>query len=308
MPKRPYDLPPMTALVAFEAAARHEGFTSAARELNVTAAAISHQVKALEAELRCPLFRRHHRGVELTETGAFLLVALQRGFEAMGEAVDQLRKHAKHASVTIRVTTAVSSLWLTPKLARFWKAHGEISVAQIVSDTNQSMVDCDLSIHYGDLSHDTGTRSILFHDRIMALGSPDFAKAHPVTTPRELAALPLIHLDSGVSGWTDWQDWFRFTGYDGPVKASHRVNNYVIALQAARDDMGAVLGWVGLTQNYIDRGQLVPLLPLEVETSEDFYVKLHPHATERAQTVYDWLISSSENSSSYTKGASIQAR
>ena len=78
--KRHYDLPPMTALVAFEAAARHVGFKPAARELNVTPAAISHQVKALESELHCALFYRHHRGVELTETGAYLLVALQRGF------------------------------------------------------------------------------------------------------------------------------------------------------------------------------------------------------------------------------------
>lgn len=299
MAKRPYDLPSMSALVAFEAAARHEGFKAAANELNVTPAAISHQVKALETEMRCALFRRHHRGVVLTESGAYLLVALQRGFETMGEAVDQLRQRSNHASLTIRVTTAVSSLWLTPKLAQFWKAHGDISVAQIVSDTDQSMVDCDLSIHYGDISRDTGERSVLFRDRIMALGSPEFARAHPVTNPIDLAEVPLIHFESGATGWTDWKDWFRAAGYDGPIRASHRVNNYVIALQAARDDMGAVLGWVGLTHTYLDRGQLVPLLPLEAETAEDLYVKLHPHAPERARLLYDWLV----NTSSITQGA-----
>ena len=293
LPRRPYDLPPMSALVAFEAAARHEGFKAAAQELNVTPAAISHQVKALETELRFPLFHRHHRGVSLTETGAYLLVALQRGFEAMGEAVDQLRRRSGRTSVTIRVTTAVSSLWLTPKLAQFWKSHGDISVSQIVSDTDQAMTDCDLSVHYGDMSRDTGTRSVLFHDRIMALGSPDFARAHPVTSLSDLARLPLIHFESGISGWTDWQAWLRALGYDGPVNASHRVNNYVIALQAARDDMGAVLGWVGLTHSYIDRGQLVPLLPVEVETVEDFYVKLHPNAPKRARLVHDWLVGAS---------------
>jgi len=68
---RPYDMPPMTALVSFEAAARHVSFKTAASELNVTAAAVSHQVKALEKELQRPLFHRHHRGVELTETGAY---------------------------------------------------------------------------------------------------------------------------------------------------------------------------------------------------------------------------------------------
>lgn len=80
MPKRPYGLPPLNTLVSFEAAARNVSFKAAAKELNVTPAAISHQVKALEQELRCPLFNRFHRGVELTESGAYLLVALQRGF------------------------------------------------------------------------------------------------------------------------------------------------------------------------------------------------------------------------------------
>ncbi|MEJ2001111.1 MAG: LysR family transcriptional regulator [Maritimibacter sp.] len=293
MPKRPYDLPPMSALIAFEAAARCEGFKAAAQELNVTPAAISHQVKALEAELSCALFQRHHRGVDLTETGAYLLVALQRGFEGIDEAVDQLRRRSNRASVTIRLTTAVSSLWLTPKLAQFWKSHADISLAQVVSDIEPDIQDCDLSIHYGDISRDTGVRSVLFHDRIMALGSPDFAKANPIADPSELAQLPLIHFDAKVTGWPEWQDWFRSAGYSGPVKAGHSVNNYIIALQAACDDMGAVLGWVGLTQSYRDRGQLVPLLPLEVEDAKDFYVKLHPHASARARLVYDWLVETS---------------
>ncbi|TGT51825.1 LysR family transcriptional regulator, partial [Mesorhizobium sp. M2E.F.Ca.ET.166.01.1.1] len=76
---RPYDLPSMTALICFEAAARNESFKTAARELNVTPAAVSHQIKALESDLKCDLFLRRSRGVELTEKGAFLFVALQRG-------------------------------------------------------------------------------------------------------------------------------------------------------------------------------------------------------------------------------------
>lgn len=279
----------MGALVAFEAAARHVSFTLAARELNVTPAAVSHQIKALETELRCALFRRHHRGVELTETGAYLLVALQRGFETMADALDQLRHRASRASVTIRVTTAVSALWLTPKLAQFWKAHGDISVAQIVSDVDHDAAECDLSIHYGDMRREPGACSILFHDRIMALGSPGFARAHSIHRVEDLASLPLIHLDSS---WTDWAEWFRILGYSGAVKTGHRVNNYMIALQAARDDMGAVLGWIGLTREYIDSGALVPLLPIHVDTAEDFYVTLHPHASTRAQLVYNWLVHS----------------
>ena len=280
----------MRALVAFEAAARHGRFKDAARELNVTPAAISHQVKALETDLRAALFQRHHRGVELTETGAYLLVALQRGFETMGDAVGQLRQRATRASVTIRVSTAVSSLWLTPKLAQFWKSHGDVSVAQIVSDTDQTPTDCDLSIHYGDMSRDTGTCRILFHDRIMALGSPDFAREHPVGRTEDLARLSLIHLEAGAAGWTDWQGWLRALGYAGQIRNGHRVNNYLIALQSACDGMGAVLGWVGLTRSYLEAGRLVALLPDRLEAPEDFYVRLHPHASGRARLVYDWLL------------------
>ncbi|MBD3677352.1 MAG: LysR family transcriptional regulator [Rhodobacteraceae bacterium] len=289
MPKRPYDLPSMSSLVAFEAAARHVSFKEAARELNVTPAAVSHQVKSLEEELGSALFQRHHRGVDLTETGAYLFVALQRGFETMNDAVGQLKLRSTHASVTIGVTTAVSSLWLTPKLAQFWKSHGDISVAQIVSDTGETPPQCDLSIHYGDISRDTGTCSVLFHDHVLALGSPRFAARNPVARVEELAKLPLIHIELSGTGWLNWNDWLAALGYSGPIRSAHRVNNYVIALQAAQDDMGAVLGWSGLTKDYIDTGRLVPLLPDRVETPEDFYVKLHPRAGARARLVYDWL-------------------
>lgn len=290
MAKRLYELPPMSALVAFEAAARHVSFKEAAAELNVTPAAISHQVKALEAELRTALFRRHHRGVDLTETGAFLFVALQRGFETMSDAVGQLRARTTRAAVTIRVSTAVSSLWLTPKLAQFWRAHGDVSVAQIVSDTEQASGDCDLSIHYGNVARESGRCEVLFHDHILALASPGFARAHPVTRVEDLARLPLINLEAGRAAWIDWQGWFAALGYRGPFRVAHRVNNYVIALQAAQDDMGVVLGWSGLTQGYLDEGRLVALLPERVEPPEDFYIKLHPHASNRARLVYDWLV------------------
>lgn len=290
MTGRPWNLPPLSTLVAFEAAARHVSFKNASRELNVTPAAVSHQVKALERELRCALFARNHRGVELTETGAYLLVALQRGFEAMSDAMDQLRRRGARASVTIRATTAVSSFWLTPRLAEFWRAHGDVSVAQMLSDTDHLTDDCDLSIHYGNIAAARGERSILFHDQIMALGSPRLAERHNIRTAEDLAAAPLIHFDSEITLWPDWRGWFAKLGYTGPLKNSHRVNNYIIALEAARDDMGAVLGWMSLTKRFCEAGDLVPLLPDRIDMPEAFYIRLHPGAPERARLVYDWLV------------------
>ncbi|MEX0277050.1 MAG: LysR family transcriptional regulator [Ruegeria sp.] len=279
----------MTSLLSFEAAARNVSFKAAAKELNVTPAAISHQIKALEQELQFTLFHRFHRGVELTEGGAYLLVALQRGFEGIGEALDQLRAQRKGSAVTIRSSTAVSSLWLTPRLAQFWKSHGHISVSQIVNDLNTSIPDCDLSIHYGDMSRETGPCHALFHDQIMALCSPRFAEQHSVKTIADFRHVPLIHLDEPESGWTDWYGWARILGYDGPLNSAHRVNNYVIALQAAQDDMGAVLGWEGLTSDLVASGKLVKLVPETVPAPLDFYVKLHNQSSDRAAIVFKWL-------------------
>ena len=289
MPKRPYDIPPMTSLVSFEAAARHVSFKAAAKELNVTPAAVSHQVKSLEQELRCDLFHRFHRGVELSESGAYLLVALQRGFEGINEAVGQLRAQHGRSSVTIRSTTAVSSLWLTPRLAQFWKSHPHISVTQIVSDQDISSSDCDLSIHYGHMKQDSGLCRALFHDQIMALGSPRFAEQHRIASVEDVANAPLIYLEAADSGWTEWREWLRTLGHSAELKAAHRVNNYVIALQAAQDDMGAVLGWEGLTSELIAAGKLVKLIPEAVSSPLDFYAVLHNQSSDRAKVLFDWL-------------------
>jgi DNA-binding transcriptional LysR family regulator len=289
LPKRPYDFPPLSSLVSFEAAARNISFKAAADELNVTPAAVSHQVKALERELHGTLFHRFHRGVELTESGAYLLVALQRGFEGIDEALAQLRSRHRRSAVTIRSTTAISSLWLTPRLAQFWKTYGHISVAQVVSDLDIGVSDCDLSIHYGDMSRENGVCRALFHDRIMALGSPRFAAQHGIEQISDIARVPLIHLDAPETGWTDWHAWVSALGFSGELKSAHRVNNYVIALQAAQDDMGAVLGWEGLTAEMMAAGKLVKLLPETVSSPLDFYVRLDNQASDRARLVFKWL-------------------
>jgi DNA-binding transcriptional LysR family regulator len=289
LPNRPYDLPPANWLVTFEAAARNSSFKSAAAELGVTPAAVSHQVKALEQELNCILFNRFHRGVELTESGAYLFVSLQRGFESINESLSQLRAQHGRSSVTIRSSTAMSSLWLTPRLAEFWKSFGHISVAQIVSDTPLDAGNCDISILYGDMSRETLPCRTLFNDTVTALASPEFAKQHRITTAQELAQLPLIQLVDGQSDWMTWPDLLATLGYTGPMNIKHQVNNYVIALQAARDGMGAVLGWECLTSDLVASGKLCQILPTKVSAQQDFYLKLHNLASDKARRVFDWL-------------------
>jgi len=287
---RPYDFASMTALICFEAAARNGGFKAAAREMNVTPAAISHQIKALEQDLGCALFLRRHRGVELTEKGAFLLVALQRGFETISDTVGQLRARPDAVDVTIRATTAVSALWLTPKITAFWKAYPAITVSQIVSDVPRAASRHDIGIGYVRPGQDGGERREIFRDRIRAYGTPRFAENHRLAGIGDLLRAPLIHLNDDDNAWPGWAEWFSELGQPAPSGRSLFVNNHMIALQAAQDDVGAVLGWEGLMARLLAEGRLVKLVPESVPAPAGFSLAISPRASAKARLFADWLV------------------
>lgn len=285
----PYDLSSMTALICFEAAARNSSFKKAAQEMNVTPAAVSHQIKALEADLGCMLFQRRHRSVELTEKGAFLFLAIQRGFEAVSDGVSQLRTRTETVDVTIATSTAISSLWLTPKMPGFWKLHPEITVSQIISDVPVHHSRCDLSVHYGDARSDDADVRELFRDHIVALGTRRFAAEHSIHSVDDLLRVPLVHLSGEDTGWTTWADWFAALDRPSPKGRKFHVNNYMIALQAAQDDVGAVLGWDGLVGELMRDGRLVRLVPEGIPSPGVFYLKTHPRASAKARLFANWL-------------------
>ncbi len=260
----------------------------AAAELNVTPAAVSHQIKGLERDLGRQLFRRHHRGVELTESGAYLFIAVQRGFEGISDSVSQLRVRAERTDVVVHASTAVSALWLTPRLATFWKHFPDTIVSQHVSDDPSPPNNCDLSIEYGPLPEGDAVR-LLFNGSILALGSKAFKSQHGITCLEDLVRAPLIHLSAEDRDWTRWSDWFEAVGAPEQEGRGFWVNNYVVALEAAQDDMGAVLGWTELLGDRVATGKLVPLVPEAIETPKDFYVRIHPDAPPAAYRLADWL-------------------
>lgn len=291
---RPYDLPSMTALVCFEAAARHLSFKAAAAELNVTPAAVSHQIKILESDLGGPLFRRQHRGVDLTETGAYLFVAVQRGFEGMSDAIAHARVPDTPEDVVVQATTAVSAVWLTPQLVSFWKRRPDIIVSQIVSDAAAPTGRADLSIRYGAAPADDPDTCLLFRGDIVAVGTADFARARGIAGIGDLRGAPLIHVQAEGTGWTGWSDWFGHFGHAPPVSRGIAVNNHMIALQMARDGAGAVLGWTGLIGPLLDAGDLVPLVPDRMPSPHGFYLHTHARASARARAFRDWLVAAQD--------------
>lgn len=279
---RPYDLPSLTAMVCFEAAARNLSFRDAAGELNVTPAAVSHQIKALESDLGVDLFRRQHRGVELTETGAYLFVALQRSLETISDTVRDIRPTAQPQDVVVQATTAVSAFWLTPQITAFWKARPEIVISQIVSDTT-AVSGADLSIHYGPMADGDHP---LFHDEILAVAAPSLSAG----SLEDLRAMPLIHVVAEGTDWTGWSDWLAHFGTATPTGRRIAVNNHMIALQLAKDGAGAVLGWSGLIGPLLASGELVPLVPERMPSPHGFFLRTHPRASAKAKAFRDWLV------------------
>ncbi len=292
MARRYYDLPPLTTLATFEAAARHLSFKNAALELNVTPGAVSHQIKALEGELGLALFDRRHRGVELTETGHKLFISLEKSFSDISGTLSRLRQSSDPGVVSIAATTAVSSLWLTPLIIRFWKERGDVPINQIVSDNPRRPIKgMDLRIRYGQDPDPDKWQTRLFRDHLVPVCAPAVAKGAAHLSLEQLAQRPLIHLDADDTSWTTWRRWFSELGYHGEIATGMRVNNYTIALQAARDGAGIVLGWQNLIRPLLANHSLVPFGPHTLEAPEGFYVVSAPRdaLSENAIALRDWL-------------------
>ncbi|WP_460273605.1 LysR family transcriptional regulator [Celeribacter sp. ULVN23_4] len=286
---RSYDLPSLGDLSCFEATARHLSFKDAAAELNVTPAAVSHRIKSLEQDLGQPMFTRKFRGVELTQAGALLFVAIQRGFETISECVQRIRYRQDESGVTITATPAISGLWLTQRLATFWGSNPEISISQIVQEAGSTTLS-DLSIHYGNPDEAVGDIRILFQGCISALGTPIYKEKYGISGLSDLAKAPLVHAQSPDQSWTEWSDWLSETGASEASGPGYFLNNYLIALRTAENHVGAVLGWESLLQQHLESGRFVRLVPEVIPSPHPFYLRIHDDASRDARHFADWLV------------------
>lgn len=293
MARRYYNLPPLTTLAAFEAAARHLSFKDAAQELSVTPGAVSHQIKALEGDLGAALFRRRHRAVELTQEGDALFQALASSFAKVSQCLQTIRARGAGDVVTIGSTSAVATLWLSPSVIRFWREFPEMYVNQVVQDRPlRDAAELDLFIRYGPEKDPRFEQIELYRDRLVPVASPALAEAFEGRELELLARERLIHLDSEDRSWTTWDEWFRQLGYDGAISTGLRVNNYSVALQAAQDGAGVALGWRRLVSSLFATGQLAPIGPHVLEAPLSFYIVCRPEAemTEAVHKLRDWLV------------------
>jgi DNA-binding transcriptional LysR family regulator len=297
MSRRHYNLPPLTTLSAFEAAARHLSFKSAASELSVTPGAVSHQIKALEEELETPLFLRKHRGVELTEDGAMLFDVLGSSFGRMSKALDKIRNKEEGDHVTIGSTTAVAGLWLSPSVIRFWQEYPDVRVNQMAQDLPFGhRSDIDLYIRYGRKNTSSLSHTELYRDTLIPVCSPEMARDLEGASLADLAQQRLIHLEANDSSWTTWPEWFGTLGHTGELEVAARVNSYALALQAARKGAGLALGWSRLVQPMINSGKLATVGSYSIDAPKQFYLVGLPddQLSKGARALKSWLLAEIE--------------
>jgi len=205
-------LPPLTALRAFEAAARHLSFKAAAAELALTPTAVSHQVRLLEDSLATRLFRRRPRPLALTSAGARLFPAIRGGLDAFAAAVAEVREGIVQQRLRVTATNAFAARWLVPRLQRWRDAHPEVALEVIGTDAVLDLAagNADVAIRYG-LQPPAGlVAEELARDRFWPVGSPALlASGPPVLRPSDLARFPFIHAlwPETYPGAPTWRRW-----------------------------------------------------------------------------------------------------
>jgi DNA-binding transcriptional LysR family regulator len=288
-------LPPLTALTAFEAAARLTSFTKAASELGVTQAAISRQIHLLEEYFGFPLFLRLHRKIKLTEKGKSLASAAQDAFDLLAASVAEVSMADHEAELTIAATVAFSHFWLLPRISEFSSRHPEINLRIVTQDNipNIESSDLDVAVRFGNGMWPDGQAELLFEDEIFPICSPKFAEtAGTITSPRELLAYPLISNMADDPTWTGWSEWLAAFSVELPKKQPGlRCSFYTDAIYSALNGQGIALGWRHLVEDLLDQGRLVRLTEATVKTRNAYFsvVPKRRRQSEAARLFQNWL-------------------
>lgn len=291
-------LPSLNALRAFEAAARHESLTKAAEELHVTPAAISHQLKALEADLGMELFDRRNRKLEPTRAALAAMPILREGFDRLAEAASLLREKGGSDLLTISVAPSLAAAWLLPRLDRFAEKHPTIDVRL---DANLGIVDfwrddVDVAIRYGPGEY-PGLHAVrLFDEEVFPVCSPERARCPtPLRTPEDLRHHTLLHLDwsSQAGEWPDWPMWLRAAGYEH-IDASRgpRFKDGAFLMQAARNGHGVALGSSAVLADDLAAGRLVRPFELGMLMRFAYWIACPEESKDKPKVVAmrDWLL------------------
>lgn len=295
-------LPPLNALRAFDAAARHLSMKAASEELNVTPGAVSQLVHVLEDRLGVRLFRRLHRRLVLTEAGQSYVAPIRNAFRQIGEATRRLEAMADARLLTVSAPPAFAASWLVPRLGRFREQHPDVDLRILTSRDLADFAagEVDVAIRHG-LGRYKGLRS----DRIAAVAlipvcSPALLAARRIDRPlpaEDVTHLPLLH----DAQRQDWALWFQAQGVESVARGAMSgpsFDDQTLLIRAALSGLGVALVTEALAAPELQRGGLAAVT--DAASPQEFaYWLVCPYATAdqpKVAAFRHWLVGESERS------------
>ncbi|GLS82967.1 transcriptional regulator GcvA [Paraferrimonas haliotis] len=286
-------LPPLNAVKAFEAAARHLSFTRAAEELFVTQAAVSHQIKGLEDYLGLKLFRRKNRALLLTEEGQAYFLDIKDLFSQLSDATERLLARGAIGALTVAMPPSFAIQWLVPRLAKFSESHPDIDVRIKAVDADDGSLsdDVDVAIYYGRGKWPGVFQEKLRNEVMIPVCSPLLLNGpKPLKTPEDLRHHTLLHDLSR----NDWRAWFQQLGLkDINVNQGPIFSHSSLVLQAAAHGQGVALGYSVLAQPEISAGRLVMPFNEVLLSRNAYYLVCEESQAElgKIAAFREWMIS-----------------
>lgn len=293
------NLPPLNALKAFEAAARSGSYVAAARELNVTPAAISMQVRHLEEFLGRTLFIRLNNRIVLTDAGQIIYAGSTPALEDIATLTERVKSGSTRNKLVVSVVASLAECWFVPKFAKFATSFPEVLIDLRVEEdpVDFAAQEIDLRLCYGSHPYPDLKTIPLFRDHLVPIFAPDFLR-QPIN---ELPDPFFIHTSWGpnFASLPSWNEWCGLYAVDRKIDMikGHRVGMSRLAIDFARHGLGVALGQWHLALADLQAGKLIADEGSLVPLAHD-YLAVYPHVKTRKhglKTLVDWLLNEVAN-------------
>jgi len=294
-------LPPMSLLCAFEAAARHQSFTTAAAELHLTQSAVSRQIRALEDRLGAELFVRERQTVRLSPAGQAYAEEIRGALMRIASATVGFRANPQGGSLNLAILPTFGTRWLAPRLPQFFDQHPGITInlTTRLSQFDFQLEAVDAAIHFG-LPHWPGAElALLMSETVVPACSPALLARHNLAQPHDLLRAPLLHLASRPDAWSRWLASHQVDPADRAGIQGMLFDQFATTAQAAVAGLGVALLPRFLITHELQQGDLVRALPHvpEMESAERYYLAWPTHRTDYPplQALRTWLVQAAQD-------------
>ncbi|TKB06390.1 LysR substrate-binding domain-containing protein [Desulforhopalus sp. IMCC35007] len=253
-------LPPLTAVLAFEAVARLGSVRAAADELNVTQSSISHQIAKIEDHFQVKLFHRRSKRLFLTTGGQDYFKMIEPALDSIANATYSVAKDAKRETLTVSAPPSFIVTWLLPRIDRFLKTHPDLNlrlIDKMILDLEDKSIDCAIEYRFEALKDVQSAR--LLPDEVVVLAAPDLLRRHTIVSVDSLAGIPLIETERRLVSWNVILQSYPWFKRQKILTFSYSLH----ALKAAELGLGVALGNRHNAKWYIDENLLC--VPFELE-------------------------------------------